>query len=250
MATKRREGTAEMPVRQHGGLASSQDDISAFLQKVQDTEALAAASRTAPGGRLVFALDATMSRQPTWDRACHIQAEMFQEAGRIGGLRIKLVYFRGFRECKASRWFERSEDLARAMGRISVQGGRTQIGKVLTAALKAAEEDRIAGLVYVGDCMEEDVDVLCDKAGQLGLLGVPVFVFQEGRDPVAEQAFREIARLTKGAYCPFDAGSAGQLAELLKAVAVYASGGSQALQALEKKGGQGARLLLQQIKSG
>jgi hypothetical protein len=121
---------------------------------------------------------------------------------------------------------------------------------VLSAALQSAADDRIAAVVYVGDCMEEDVDILCDKAGQLGLLGVPMFLFQEGRDSVAEQAFREMARLTKGAYCPFDAGSAQQLAELLKAVAVFASGGHKALQALEKKGGQGARLLLQQIKPG
>lgn len=233
------------PVRNKSDLPSAASDISAFLEKAQEIKPQAGSD-----GRLIFALDATMSRQPTWDKACHIQAEMFQEAGRIGGLKIKLVYFRGFGECRASRWFERSDELARAMSRISVQGGRTQISKVLSAALQSAADDRIAAVVYVGDCMEEDVDILCDKAGQLGLLGVPMFLFQEGRDSVAEQAFQEMARLTKGAYCPFDAGSAQQLAELLKAVAVFASGGHKALQALEKKGGQGARLLLQQIKPG
>lgn len=232
------------PVRKKSDLPSAASDISAFLEKAKEIK-----PPSGSDGRLVFALDATMSRQPTWDKACHIQAEMFQEAGQIGGLKIKLVYFRGFGECRASRWFERSDELARAMSRISVQGGRTQISKVLSAALQSAADDRIAAVVYVGDCMEEDVDILCDKAGQLGLLGVPMFLFQEGHDPVAEQAFREMARLTKGAYCPFDAGSAQQLAELLKAVAVFASGGHKALQALERQGGQGARLLLQQIKA-
>ncbi|MET1410799.1 VWA domain-containing protein [Roseibium sp. HPY-6] len=242
---KDRDDMKETLVRRNAQVPSASDDISAFLAKAKEIK-----PQSGSGGRLIFALDATMSRQPTWDRACHIQAEMFQEAGQIGGLKIKLVYFRGFGECRASRWFERSDELAKAMSRISVQGGRTQIGKVLTAALNSAAEDKVAALVYVGDCMEEDVDVLCDRAGQLGLLGVPMFLFQEGRDGVAEQAFREMARLTNGAYCPFDAGSAQQLAELLKAVAVFASGGHGALKALEKKGGQGARLLLQQIKPG
>lgn len=242
---KSRDGIVGTPLGQGAQSPSTVDDVSAFLEKAKTIK-----PQSGSAGRLIFALDATMSRQPTWDRACHIQAEMFQEAGKIGGLRIKLVYFRGFGECRASRWFERSDDLARAMSRISVQGGRTQIGKVLSAALQAAADEKIAAVVYVGDCMEEDVDMLCDKAGQLGLLGVPMFLFQEGRDAVAEQAFREMARLTKGAYCPFDAASAQQLAELLKAVAVFASGGHSALKALEKKGGQGARLLLQQIKPG
>lgn len=227
-----------------GPLRSADADISAFLEKARDLDPPVEA-----GGRLVFALDATMSRQPTWDQACHIQAEMFQEAGRIGGLKIKLVFFRGFGECKSSRWFENGSELAAAMSRISCQGGRTQIRKVLNAALAAAGKEKISALVYVGDCMEEDVDLLCERAGELGLLGVPMFLFQEGRDSVAERAFREMARLTKGAYCPFDTGSARQLAELLKAVAVYASGGRKALTALEKQGGAGARLLLAQLKS-
>ena len=235
--------TKEGLVRQDANVPSAASDISAFLDKAKKIK-----PQPGSGGRLVFALDATMSRQPTWDQACHIQSEMFQEAARIGGLKIKLVYFRGFGECKSSRWFEQGEDLARAMGRISCQGGRTQIRKVLTAALAAADKEKIAALVYVGDCMEEDVDILCDKAGELGLKGVSMFLFQEGRDMVAQRAFREMARLTNGVYCPFDAGSAQQLAELLKAVAVFASGGHTALQALEKKGGQGARLLLEQLK--
>lgn len=224
---------------------SAAADVAAFLQKAREIP-------PDPGrsGRLVFALDATMSRQPTWDQACHIQAEMFQEAGQISGLEIKLVYFRGFGECRASRWFKSGQELAVVMSRISCQGGRTQIGKVLTAALKAANEDKIAALVYVGDCMEENVDALCDKAGQLGMLGVPVFLFQEGHDGVAERAFREIARLTNGAFCRFDAGAAQQLADLLKAVAVFASGGRTALQQLERQGGRGATLLLSQLPPG
>ena len=108
---------------------------------------------------------------------------------------------------------------------------------------------KVNALVYVGDCMEEQVDRLCARAGELALLGIPVFLFQEGDDVAAQSAFREIARLTKGAWCRFDRGSAKQLRELLTAVAVYAAGGRKALAALGagRSGGAGARLLLEQL---
>jgi hypothetical protein len=94
--------------------------------------------------------------------------------------------------------------------------------------------------------MEENIDDLSAVAGELGLLGMPVFLFQEGNDTKAETAFREIARLTGGAYCRFDAGSAAQLRELLSAVAVYAAGGRKALE--DYSGGKGgARGLLEQL---
>jgi hypothetical protein len=51
-------------------------------------------------------------------------------------------------------------------------------------------------------------------------------MFQEGNDPQVEQTFRDIARVTKGAYCRFDAGSAHELGKLLRAVAAFAAGGA------------------------
>ena len=159
-------------------------------------------------GRLIFALDATMSRQPTWDSACALQADMFREAASIGGLDIQLVYFRGLGECRASGWVAGSEKLAELMSRIDCRGGHTQIGKVLSHARQEHAKQRVQALVFVGDAMEEAIDDLCKAAGELGLLGVPVFMFQEGNDPVAESAYREIARLSRGAYCRFDTGAA------------------------------------------
>lgn len=233
-----------------GGPVSSAEDISRFLQSVEDTRSVAVPEANRPRGRLIFALDATMSRQATWDRAQHIQSEMFEAAARLTGLEIKLVYFRGFGECRASRWMVRADDLGRAMSGISCAGGRTQIGKVLKSALDAAREAPVQALVYVGDCMEEDIDQLCARAGELGLLRVPLFLFQEGDDPVARQAFAELARLSGGAHCAFTSGSAAELAALLRAVAVYASGGREELRRLEAGGGagaQGARALLARL---
>ena len=60
----------------------------------------------APGsrGRLLFAMDATASREPTWDHACTIQGEMFVAADALGGLDVRLAFYRGFDEFKVSRW--------------------------------------------------------------------------------------------------------------------------------------------------
>jgi hypothetical protein len=199
-------------------------------------------------GRLVFALDATMSRQPTWDTACALQADMFREAASTGGLDIQLVYFRGASECGASQWVADSTKLGQLMSRIDCRGGHTQIGKVLHHARKENEAQKVQALVYVGDAMEEKVDDLCAQAGDLGLRNVPVFMFQEGSDPVAEQAFREVARLARGAYCRFDAGAAHELGELLRAVAAYAAGGLKALSNMSARNDRGAQKLLAQLK--
>jgi hypothetical protein len=225
--------------------ASSRPEIAAFLERVRS---LGPAAVEGKRGRLIFALDATMSRQPTWDSACALQADMFHEAAKAGGLDIQLVYFRGLSECRASGWVASSERLASLMSAIDCRGGHTQIGKVLSHARKESARQRAQALVFVGDAMEENIDALCAAAGELGLLGVPVFMFQEGDDAIAERGYREIARLSRGAYSRFDAGAAHQLAELLRAVAAYASGGVKALAGLSARQSGGARALLAQLK--
>lgn len=226
---------------------SSRGDIAAFVEQARG---IAARSDTARQtiSRLVFALDATMSRQPTWDLACQYQAGMFSAATAHGGLEVQLVYFRGQGECGASKWVGEAKALSQLMGRIVCRGGRTQIGKVLSHTVKAAKQGRIDALIYVGDAMEENPDDVCERAGELALLGTPVFLFHEGGESVAAATFREIARLTKGAYLPFDGGSAAALEDLLAAVASYASGGTSALKALEVSGNSKAQLLLRQLK--
>jgi hypothetical protein len=222
---------------------SSRAEVDAFLEQVRTLQP-AGSGR----GRLIFAMDATMSRQPSWDLALQLQSEMFQAVKEVGGLDVQLVYFRGFNECQASRWVGDPDALARLMRQVSCQGGHTQIRKVLSHARQETEKTKVNALVYVGDCMEEDIDQLSQLAGELGLVGVPVFLFQEGHEPTAERAFREIARLSRGAYCRFDAGSARQLRELLRAVAVYATGGRKALQNFSDESKSSAAVaLLQQL---
>ena len=200
--------------------------VDAFLDKVRSTPVKKTGGKR---GRLIFAMDATASRQPSWDRACHIQGEMFKETHALGGLDVQLCYYRGFGEFEASQWLSSAHELLKRMTAVTCLGGRTQIEKVLQLALQETKQKKVQALVFVGDCMEEDVDRLCQLAGELGILGVPAFMFHEGTEPVAQRAFTQIAQLSGGAYCSFDATSADQLRDLLNAVAVYAAGGRAAL---------------------
>ena len=111
-------------------------------------------------GRLIFALDATASRQPTWDKAAELQAGIFPEAAGIGNLDLQLVYYRGSGECKASRWLSDSEQLARVRSKIECRAGETQIEKILTHARKETALLNLGALVFVGDAMEENPDRL------------------------------------------------------------------------------------------
>jgi hypothetical protein len=225
--------------------ASPRAEIDSFLSRVKE---LRSAGTPGERGRLIFALDATMSRQPTWDTACKLQAEMFREAGATRGLDIQLVYYRGLAECRASPWVAEPARLGALMSRINCRGGHTQIGKVLNHARRENDSRKIAVLVFIGDAMEESLDALCAAAGELGLRNVKAFMFQEGYDPVCEQAFREVARLTGGAFCRFKPGAADELAELLRAAAAYAAGGMKALADLKARQSNGALKLLEQLE--
>src|SRR3954447_24921536 len=110
---------------------SPRAEIDAFIQRART---LGAAVGAGQRGRLIFALDATMSRQPTWDTACRLQADMFREAAAIGGLNVQLVYSRGLGECRASGWVAEADKLADLMSRIDCRGGHSQIGKIIAHA--------------------------------------------------------------------------------------------------------------------
>ncbi|WP_185982486.1 VWA domain-containing protein [Aureimonas mangrovi] len=215
---------------------STRGEIDRFLER--------AASSAAGNNRLIFALDATMSRQPTWDRACRLQAEMFDVVGE-GDLAVQLVYFRGYRECRSSPFVTEGARLRDLMTRIDCRGGRTQIGRVLAHAASEARRSRLGALIYIGDAMEEDADALCALAGELGVAGVPIFVFQDSGDRATETVFREIARLSRGAYFKLEEGAADALRRLLRAVATFVTQGPVAL---EKDSSPEGRLLLAQLR--
>lgn len=217
---------------------STARDIDAFLKRAAKLPTLVQTK-----GRLIFAIDATLSRQPTWNRATEIQSDMFAVAQSIGGLAVQLVYFRGMGEFQASEWTASATALANRMRDVTCRSGFTQLRRVLAHATSEARQTKVGALVYVGDCFEEEMDSVVAEAANLAMLGVPAFMFHEGDDPRAAAAFREVARLTKGVYARFDAGAARQLRELLMAAAIYATGGAVALREhAKKKGGEVLRL--------
>ena len=220
------------------------DEVDAFLQAVDKTPATAVHDGR---GRLVFSLDATASRQATWDRAMTLQNDMFVNTRGIGELDVQLVYYRGFDECRASKWLKNADQVVTMMRKVSCQAGTTQINRVLKHAIAEARRVPVQALVFIGDCVEEDVDMLGNLAGQCGLLNMPVFVFQEGLNSSAEFAFKQIANLSGGAHCRFDQSSASVLGDLLNAVAAYAAGGKKALLQLQQQGSNQAKALLQQM---
>jgi hypothetical protein len=222
--------------------------VAALLEKVRATR-----------GRLIFAIDATASREGTWDMAAQLQARMFEEAAKIGGLDVQLVYYRGTSEVRYSSWFSDAHELVSRMSAIRCMSGATKIARVLRHIRSENEREKISAAIFVGDACEEPPRELYDAAAGLG---VPMFMFQEG-DGLAlyveqrgefvhahppqtvEQIFRELAQLTNGAWARFDAGAAAKLGELLQAVAAFAVGGITALADLRT---DSAHKLLGQMK--
>ena len=201
--------------------------VNDFLQQV------AATPRVGPPGgrgRLIFAMDATASREPTWDQAARIQSAMFADTRALGGLEVQLCFYRGFQEFESSDWIGDSRLLLRAHepGLLRGRADPDRAG----AGARACRRPGAGGSMPWSSSA-----TAWKRTGSgwriwpdgSGCCSVPAFVFQEGRDPTAERSFREIARLSGGAWCPFDANSPGLLRDLLGAVAVYAAGGHAAL---------------------
>lgn len=120
-----------------------------------------------PRGRLIFALDATASRGPTWDLARDLQAKMFREAAPVGKLGVQLAYYRDADECRVSKWLTSGEQLAQLMYQIDCRAGATQIGRILRHALNENAKQPVQALTFIGDAMEEELDPLASLAGGL-----------------------------------------------------------------------------------
>lgn len=175
--------------------------------------------------RMIFAMDATASREPTWEMAGKLHREM---GAVLGNLTLQLVFFRG-NECKASGWVPGGHCLAELMNKVRCSSGYTQIGRVLRHVIDAGRGHAIRALVYVGDCCEENGEELFLLAEQLKRQRIPIFLFHEGYDSIAEPIFRRLAEITDGIYASFDAGSADQLRKLLTGAAEYAAGKHQSI---------------------
>ena len=231
--------TSKLPVKK-----SNAQDIQAFIGKVKNTLPVTSEGK----GRLIFAMDATASREHCWDMASQQHAAMFAEADKISSLSVQLCYYRGAGEFKALPWTRGADEIKHALLSVRCLAGQTQIGKVLAHALNETRASKVNALVFVGDCVEENYDSLGALAGKLRILNLPLFVFQEGNNKKVASIFSQLAKLSGGAHCQFDEGSAKQLGHLLTAVALYAAGGKPALTKNLLSQNASVRRLLQQLK--
>ena len=213
-------------------ISTQSSSVKAFLEEASKVPAPVESNNL---GRLIFAMDATASREPCWDMACQIQTDMFSQTATLGQLLIQLCYYQGYGEFHVANWSQNAIQLQEYMSSVRCKAGQTQINRILQHTLTQAKDQKIDALVFVGDCMEELADKLISSAGKLTIRNIPVFIFHEGHDSVAEHTFRQIAQITKGAYCRFDQSSAEQLRALLNAVAIYAVGGIDALRVHSKQ---------------
>jgi len=198
-------------------------------------------------GRLVFGMDATASREKTWDNACQIQSKMFRATDDIGAINVQLCYYRGFNEFQCSGWSSSGEELIKEMTNVSCLGGHTQIAKIFKHALEEHRTQKIRALVFVGDALEENADELCYLAGKFGVFNIPIFMFQEGNSNAVMSTFKQVALLSGGAYAPFNSGSVKELQDLLSSVAVFVAGGHKALEKFEKSD-RGREILTLQLR--
>lgn len=219
--------------------------VSQFLNKLNQ-QACVRSNRSR--ARLIFALDATASRQSTWDLATHLQIDMFKVASNTESLDLQICYYQGLDTFICSPWSQCGDTLLPFMEGVQCLGGLTQIERVLSYALRETQHHPLHALVFVGDAVEEPVDLLAHLAGQLGLLNTPIFLFQEGQDEAARTTFIELAKLSKGAYHPFKKGSTDELRDLLMAVAAYATGGLRALALQAETLGGPSLALLRQLE--
>lgn len=219
---------------------SGRTDIEQFLEVARRVPAPADVR-----GRLVFALDATASRERSWQRAMTLQQQMFEVAADQGGIAIQICHYGGQGDFHVLPWVRRSQDLRGLMNDVRCCAGPTQIHRVLRHVDEEATRQRMGVLIFVGDALEEDETELLRVAGRLALRGVRAFMFQEGSDPRVARTFGAIARLTRGVHAAFDGRSATRLRELLEAAAAYAAGGEEALLRLATRSSTGAELLRQ-----
>jgi hypothetical protein len=197
-------------------------------------------------GRIIFAMDATASRSHVWDTVSKIQKDMFSAIDRLGELEIKLMYFRGDGECKASPWLKDEGNLLRLLDKVTCMAGPTQILRVLDHASSEHDKSDVHALIFIGDSCEEEFSGIETKAEILGMKKLPLFVFhdQNGADTAlyarnsdTHKIFKYMAEASNGAYVGLDSRSSKVLSHLLQAVAIYATGGRKALDDFSKKQG-------------
>jgi hypothetical protein len=177
--------------------------------------------------RLVFAVDATASREPAWAAARQVTDSLVKALP--GELDVSLAVHGGSRVHTFTEFTSNASVLRDRAAGVTCQAGLTRLLPILATSLK---QPSVRVIIYIGDVFEESLPHGRDLANQLGSRGTKLFVLHDTSDASARrdaEIFWDLAKRTGGCVLPFDANAPGRLRDLLSAVAVYAVGGEKLL---------------------
>ncbi len=186
-------------------------------------------SATPTRPRLVFAVDATASREPAWAAARQVTDALVQALP--GELDVALAVHGGSRVHTFTGFTSDARTLRDRAAGVTCQAGSTRLLPILSASLK---QPAVRVVVYIGDVLEESLAHGRPLADQMGAQGIKLFVLHDTADRSAQryaEVFWDLAKRTGGCVLPFDPSAPGRLRDLLSAMAVYAVGGEKLLRA-------------------
>ncbi len=187
--------------------------------------------------RLLFRIDATASRRPSWDLARTITAVMFDSLP--DQLDVALTWHASSMLQEITPFASDATRFAEAVRAMHTQAGATRLNAILQEAIGISPH--IRALVYAGDCYEEEVEIAYAQARKLKLLGVKCFFFHDTlSDPnspyvrQAREVFEKIVAITGGMVLSFAPDTPEQMKDPLEAIATYAAGGLKLLEQRQK----------------
>jgi hypothetical protein len=177
--------------------------------------------------RLVFAVDATASREPAWAAARQVTDALFKALP--GELDVALAVHGGSHVHTFTAFTTNANTLRDHAAGVSCRAGLTRLLPILSTSLK---QRAVRVVIYIGDVFEESVLHGRRLADSMGAQGTKLIVLHDTADPAARrdaEVFWDLAKRTGGCVLPFDATAPSRLRDLLSAVAVYAVGGEKLL---------------------
>jgi hypothetical protein len=177
--------------------------------------------------RLVFAVDATASREPAWEAARQVTDALVKALP--GELDVALAVHGGSRVHTFTAFTDDANTLRDRAAGVTCEAGLTRLLPILSASLK---QPAMRVVIYIGDVFEESVTQGRRIADALGAQGTKLIVLHDTADPAARryaEVFWDLAKRTGGCVLPFEASASGRLRDLLSALAVYAVGGEKLL---------------------
>jgi hypothetical protein len=177
--------------------------------------------------RLVFAVDATASREPAWAAARQVTDALFKALP--GALDVALAVHGGSRVHTFTPFTNDANTLRDRAAGVTCHAGSTRLLPILAACLR---QQGVRVVVYIGDVFEESVPRGRQLTDAMNAHGAKLIVLHDMADPVARrdaEVFWDLAKRTGGCVLPFDASAPGRLRDRWSAVAVYAVGGEKLL---------------------